>query len=73
MTNDFLPFELSAGEKSHPLWARLQSYLQQLLDAARKRNDDPAMGDAETATVRGKIAAYKAIIALGEDRPVIRD
>jgi hypothetical protein len=73
MTNEFTPFELSAGEKSHPIWARLKSHLHQQLDATRIRNDLPTLSEAETAALRGRIAAYKAIIALGDDLPVIRE
>lgn len=65
-------FELTAGEKSHPLWARLKSHLQDQLGAMRVRNDDQTLTDAQTAALRGRIAAFKQVLALGEDKPVIQ-
>jgi hypothetical protein len=63
-------FELSDGERGHPLWARLKAHLQGRLAAARVRNDDATMTEAQTAALRGQIAAYKTIISFGDDRPV---
>jgi hypothetical protein len=63
-------FELTSGEKSHPLWAKLKAHLQERLADARVRNDQPA-SEQDTAALRGRIAALKLVIALGDDRPVI--
>jgi len=61
-------FELSQGEKMHPLWYRLKAQLEKDLQALRERNDRP-QDEMETATLRGHIKALRAIIALGDDRP----
>lgn len=67
MTPDF---ELSSGEKAHPLWAQLKAHLQEQLAGARVRNDNATLTEPETATLRGRIACLKSIIALGDDRPM---
>lgn len=61
-------FELSEGEKMHPLWARLKAHLEQRLQTLRVRNDRPQT-EFGTATLRGQIKELKAFIALGKDRP----
>ena len=63
-------FELSPADKSSPLWARLRAHLVERLAEARARNDRPA-SEQDTAELRGRIAAYKSLIALGEDRRLI--
>ena len=60
-------FQLTDGEKSHPLWARLKAHLEDRLAAARVRNDDPAMLADQTAALRGRIGCLKSIIALGDE------
>ena len=65
------PFELTEGERHHPLWLGLRKHFADQLAAARLRNDDPALDQHATAALRGRIAALKSIIALGDDRPVI--
>lgn len=62
-------FELSNGEKLHPLWLRLKAHLEAELQLARSKNDHPK-SENETATLRGDIRRLKAIIALGDDRPL---
>ena len=64
-------FELSAGERAHPLWARLRAHLVEQLADARVRNDDASMTEAATAALRGRIATLKVLIALGDDRPIL--
>ena len=61
-------FELSDGERAHPLWARLKALFETQLQSARTRNDKD-LTEAETAVLRGRISALKAMIALGDDRP----
>lgn len=65
-------FELTEGEKAHPLWARLKSHLEEQLRVCRARNDG-LLSEMETAMLRGQIKAIKAIIRLGEARPPTGD
>lgn len=60
-------FQLTDGERSHPLWCRLRAHLQDQLAALRLRNDDASMTEPATAALRGRIASLKAVIALGDD------
>lgn len=68
----FEDFELSPGEKMHPLWARLRAQLERNLDSLRRRNDGP-LDPVKTAELRGHIRCLKAVIALGDDRPLTGD
>jgi hypothetical protein len=63
-------FELTEGEKAHPLWARLKAHMQDRLADARIRND-ASMTEMETAALRGRIACLKTFIALGEPRQIV--
>ena len=62
--------ELSDGERSHPIWARIKAHLVNQLARLRVRNDAPA-DERDTAALRGRIAATKAFIALGDDKPIL--
>jgi len=44
-------------------WGAIREYVAQKLGDARQKNDGPLSPD-QTATLRGNIAAYKAILAL---------
>lgn len=66
---DLEPFELSDGEKMHPLWVRLKAHFEAQLQTLRARNDSGAMSEIETATLRGHIRFCKAAIRLGDSRP----
>lgn len=73
MSDDLLgAFELSDGEKMHPLWVRLKAHLETQLQSLRERNDRPQT-EFETATLRGHIKCLRALIALGDDRPQTGD
>lgn len=61
-------FELTDGERIHPLWARLTDHFETQLQMLRQKNDNP-QSEMETATLRGRIAALKAVLALGDDQP----
>ena len=63
-------FQLSDHEKTQGIWLRLRDHLTTRLADARKRNDAPLTAD-ETAALRGEIKTLKAIIRLGDDRPVM--
>lgn len=63
-------FELTEGEKRHPLWVRLKAHLEHELDLARKKNDNSKLSEQDTAALRGNISRLKIIIDLGKDRPL---
>jgi hypothetical protein len=66
-----IDFELSDGERAHPLWARFKAHLLDRLADARTRNDDASANEPATAMLRGRIACLKALIALGDERQAI--
>ena len=61
---------LTDGDKLTPTWAKLEEHLKDRLAMLRAKNDAP-MSEAETATLRGRIAEVKALLSLGDERPVI--
>lgn len=65
---DLEQFELTEGEKHHPLWQRLKAHFESQLATLRARNDG-ALSEIETAAVRGHIKFCKAAIRLGDDQP----
>lgn len=52
------------------MWHRLKAYLTDRLETARISNDR-ALSEHETAALRGEIKTLKALISLGDDRPVM--
>lgn len=60
---------LSASERQSPLWQKVVAFLENQLKIARAKNDNAALTEQETAAIRGRIHALKAMIALG-DRPL---
>lgn len=68
--SDPVSFELTEGEKSHPLWRRLRAHMEDRLAGHRVRNDDGSMTETQTAALRGQIKCLKGLIALGDDRPL---
>lgn len=60
---------LNHVEAQSALWLKLKSYMEEQLDVARRKNDGD-LDPFETAKLRGRIAALKALIAL-EDSPVV--
>lgn len=70
MKIDDYEFELSDGERVHPLWQKLAQRFEQMLEKRRKENDNKHT-EVETAALRGEINLLKAILAYGKDRPVI--
>lgn len=63
-------FALSDGERSHPLWQRLEAHMKDQLGKLRAQNDK-IQTEAETAALRGRIAEVKRIISLGREPQVI--
>ena len=64
-------FDLTDGERNHPLWLRLKAHWLGQLDVLRKRNDSATMTEPETAALRGHIKCLKGVIALGDVLPKI--
>lgn len=62
-------FELSDGEKMHPLWVKLKAHLESQIQSKRAQNDSAKLTEAETAALRGHIQCLKVILSLGADRP----
>jgi hypothetical protein len=65
-------FELTQHDKAQGLWLRLCAHFEGRLAEARMRNDKP-LSKLETASLRGEIRCLKALIRLGEDRPMTTD
>lgn len=65
-------FELTDGERMHPLWVRLDAHLKTQLQRLRERNDR-SQSEQETARIRGHIECLKVMMRLGEVRPLTGD
>jgi hypothetical protein len=66
MTAPKPPFVLTREDRLNPLWRKLMAHMSDELAALRQANDadrDPI----ETARLRGKIAAYKSLLALNNE------
>lgn len=59
-------FALTDGEKASSLWKRLEEHLEAELERARVKNDG-ALDPITTATVRGRIQTYRALLGLGKE------
>lgn len=57
--------KLTLDEIQSPLWLKLRAYLEDRRDDHRMRND-AALGEVETAKIRGRIAEIKEILARAE-------
>lgn len=55
---------LTETEKNSQLWLRLKEHLEYLNDEDRIRNDDTALTEDETRTIRARIAARKDLLNL---------
>ena len=62
--------ELSHGEKLSPLWVKLNEFLQERKESARRRIEQPLSTD-ETNIVRGRITEINAMLSLNDDVPHI--
>ena len=59
-----MTFSLTDGERSHPLWAKLDAHLQARMAILRAKNDGP-LDPLLTATIRGQITEVKALLSYG--------
>ena len=65
-----MKLEITASDKSNPLWEKLLEMFEQRIDHLRRENDKPV--DAiETAKLRGGIAELKRLINMDKEKPVV--
>jgi len=67
---DDYQFQLTDGERTHPLWQKLAQRFEQMIEVRRKANDSN-LDPIETATLRGEINLLKAIQSYGKERPYV--
>lgn len=60
------PFILTSDERTSPLWRKLVKHMNEQIDQLRQQNDADR-GEIETARLRGRIAAYKAMLDLNKE------
>lgn len=62
---------MDAGLDFHsPTWRALERHAEQQIATLRERNDSPSMDALRTADTRGRIAAWKELLALAQPAPV---
>lgn len=59
-------FDLTAIERTSPVWNKIEAFLNDRLRRLREKNDRLLPPD-ETAALRGEIAAHKALLRLGRE------
>ena len=52
-----------------PTWRAVEQFAQHRLDTLREKNDSPSMDAIRTAELRGRIAAWKDLLALANPAP----
>lgn len=52
-----------------PTWHAIQTLAAQKVAQLREQNDSPALDAVATAQKRGRIAAWKELLALAESKP----
>ena len=60
---------LSDIERHSALWKKISEHINEQIDIARKKNDGE-LSDTQTARLRGKLQAYKELVALGTPSPI---
>jgi hypothetical protein len=60
------PFILTQEDRHSPLWRKLVVHMSEQVDQLRQQNDADR-GEIETARLRGRIAAYKALLDLNKE------
>lgn len=66
------PFILTTQEKQSGLWGKLAEHIQTRLETLRKQNDGD-LNEILTAKLRGQIATYRDLLALGKNMPPIEE
>ena len=54
-----------------PTWRAVQQFVEGQVANERVRNDSAALDALQTAELRGRIAAFKSLLALGKPAPEI--
>lgn len=52
-----------------PTWRAIERTAQEQIDTLRAKNDSPSMDALRTAELRGRIAAWKELLALAKPAP----
>lgn len=71
MSEQYIPFALTEGERNSALWQKLETKLHSRLEQLRLMNDGNQL-ESETALLRGRISEVKTLLALGKE-PMIQD
>lgn len=67
ISHEDLLLELTPGDRQTATWQKLLRHFAAQRDACRAKNDGD-LNPTDTAGMRARIAVYKALIALDEDR-----
>lgn len=52
-----------------PTWRAIEQHAQMQIATLRERNDSPSLDAMQTADTRGRIAAWKQLLALAQPAP----
>jgi hypothetical protein len=63
-------FALTDNDRASGFWLRLKAHLEERLATNRLVNDNISLTEQDTAVLRGRIRELKALLALGESRPI---
>lgn len=61
---------LTEQDRHSACWLKLKAYYEERLALLRVQNDAD-LNDMDTAKLRGRIKEIRALLGLGEDKPVI--
>ena len=62
---------LTQDERTSAVWQSVKNHLERMLAKRRLENDNPKLTPVETAMLRGQIQTLRAMIALGDEPPVM--
>lgn len=62
-----MKFKLTKGQRIDPFWLVLKPELEKEIERLRRKNDDAKLTQEQTSALRGRIAALKDLLAIGED------
>ena len=60
---------LSAGDKLSPVWVVLKKHAAERLESLRAKLENESLSEVQTASLRGRIAEVRALLALENERP----
>ena len=63
--------ELNPSEKQSALWMKLREHCTERIEELHRKNEGKA-DEVDTAHIRGRIAAFRAILDMEKDNPVIK-